>query len=170
MEPAQVEPIAISYMRDVSEHIAADRLYYRTTLFFKLDIVLGILFIAVGGYWCYRTGIEAFTICLLIGGLVILLKDYWMRALLVKRAFKANPKLLEPIKLLFNDDGIQMVTPSVFSDLKWNFYTRFVETEKFWVLHAGGSTFSVIPKRAFKSEQQLADFAKLVRAKISPSA
>ncbi len=52
------------------------------------------------------------------------------------------------------------------SHLHWGFYERMLESAEGFLLICGEDVFSLIPKRAFASEEALSDFRALLAKKL----
>lgn len=56
--------------------------------------------------------------------------------------------------IIFNDNIIEFNSEKARSQVEWSYYKRVWVTEKFYFLFSEGKNFSLIPRRAFKSEEQ----------------
>jgi hypothetical protein len=80
--------------------------------------------------------------------------------------FRSDPKFQDEYLLQFSDGGIHFKTPQIDSLLQWSIYNRVLENERFFILVYGKNTISVIPKRAFSSANQVADFKEMLRRNL----
>ncbi len=71
-------------------------------------------------------------------------------------------KLKEEYDLTFSDEGIQFKTDSINSNLKWNTYVDFMESEECFYLIQSKQVYSVIPKRVFESVEVENGFREMV--------
>jgi hypothetical protein len=81
------------------------------------------------------------------------------------RIWKSQPSIREPITCEFNEEGIIFKTSSVESNVKWQFYIKFLETKKLFMLYQSHHLFNILPKRAFMSNEQLDQFRELLPTK-----
>ena len=57
-------------------------------------------------------------------------------------------------------------TYGIDSRITWSFYNRAVTSPDYYLLYYGGNSFTVIPRRAFHSEDDLNSFEALITAKF----
>jgi hypothetical protein len=51
---------------------------------------------------------------------------------------------------------------------EWTDFLKWRENERLFLLYTSDAAFMMLPKRAFKDAEQVADFGSLVREKIGP--
>ncbi|MFB2894611.1 YcxB family protein [Aerosakkonemataceae cyanobacterium BLCC-F50] len=81
------------------------------------------------------------------------------------RIWKSQPSIREPITLEANEEGITLKSTLFESNIKWQVYTKFVETNKLLMLYQSNQSFNLLPKRAFSTNEQLNEFRELLRIK-----
>ncbi|NET04958.1 MAG: YcxB family protein [Merismopedia sp. SIO2A8] len=59
-----------------------------------------------------------------------------------------------------------MQSPRVQSTVNWQVYTKFVETKNLFIIYSSKLTFNIVPKRAFVSREDLAQFRELLLAQV----
>jgi hypothetical protein len=75
-----------------------------------------------------------------------------MSALAAWLEFKRNPKYREQFHLTLTPEHLAFRTTTLESTIKWEFYTRFWETNRAFVLAYGRGVPTVIPKAAFVAD------------------
>ena len=78
---------------------------------------------------------------------------------------KRNPNFKSEYAMQFTDAGLNLRTPLIDSKLGWGLFTRLLETKSTYLL-CGKSTFIVIPKSAFPTEDSRMQVATFLRQKI----
>jgi hypothetical protein len=106
---------------------------------------------------------------LTFAGLMMLIFSYYAHFVTPRLHYKRNPKFREQYNLQFSDDGIWFRSKGLESRLDWGFYSKVWETPRFYFLIYGKDMFTLIPKRAFSSEEQEAAFRSMLKRKISPN-
>lgn len=158
--------IEVSFDNRLGEHLAAERLYYRSTVLWKLDRVVAVLLVAVGAWLVWAVGWRWWAVVFFLLGAVEWFNALSVRPLQIILWFKRNPKFQETYRLTFDDAGVRFRTATIDARLKWDHYSRVLEGDSMWLLVYGARLYSVIPKRAFESAADRGRFGKLVAAKI----
>lgn len=166
--PSEGSSIEISFDNELSDHLAAERLYYRSTLFWKLDKVVGTALIVVGGYLIHLVGFIWWSIIWIPIGLFEISNLLSLRPIQVRLWFKHNPKFRETYHLKVSDSGIHFRTTSIDSHLRWDHYSRFLENDLICLLIYGSRMYTVIPKRSFHHPADLDAFREIVNRKLGP--
>jgi len=78
-------------------------------------------------------------------------------------AFKQTEKYHETYQLTFTLDAIEFHTPSISSHLEWQMYHKLWENDDFFYLIQNKNIYTVLPKRAFTSPQDIDTFRDLAR-------
>lgn len=160
------QPIEITYEHVLADHLAADRLYYRSTLFWKLDKVVALVLLCLGAYLTYAAGVRWWSLIWFPIAIAEWFNLLSIDPLLVWYSFKFNPKFRESALLTFDESGIHFQTNSIESRIRWDFFNSLLENDTLYLLVYGRRAYSVIPKRAFKTKTDLTDFDKLVHSVI----
>ena len=157
-----MEKIEISFKYTKEEYVKAFREYLLLTKTIKKrDMIVAILVIIFSSIWLIISNEILSGVCLLCGVLFLLLLCnlyYWMPG----RNFSQNSKFKEEYNLIFSDEGIHFKTDSINSDLKWNTYANFMESQEFFYLIQAKQVFTVIPKRAFGNVEVENGFKEMV--------
>lgn len=149
------------YVKAFRQHLLLSKRVYRS------DYIIIHLIIAALGWllfhnpddWLYRM---LFILCL-IWGLIIYLGYFSVPV----RNFKAEPKFRNEYQLTFSKNGIKFITEGINSNLSWSIYTDMIESADFYYLIQTRQMYTIIPKRAFISEEQRKLFAEIVQVGLS---
>ncbi|MFN0123159.1 MAG: YcxB family protein [Blastocatellia bacterium] len=105
-----------------------------------------------------------------IGGIVIgalvLTGIPLLRRAEIRRRWANEPHHQAEHLFVFGEDNVHHQQNEVSSDLPWLFYSRLVEQENGFLLVCGDDVFSLIPKRAFASQEALGDFRALASRRL----
>ncbi len=83
--------------------------------------------------------------------------------------FHRNPKYRQQYTITMGPDGLLFSTATVRAEIAWSFYRHFWETDRAFVLSYGSGLPSVIPKSAFKSDEELALVRALLGSQVGPA-
>src|SRR5262245_53467029 len=156
------EPITIEFANRLSDHLAAQRLYYKSTLGWKMDKAVAVLLTAFGSVLVVRVGVRWWSLIWFPLGLAEWLNLLSIHGLRTRIAFKSNPKFRETYRLTFSDEGVHFKTTSIDSKIAWTHYTGTLEDGTVILLIYGRWMYTVIPKTAFDDRAQLTAFTNLV--------
>lgn len=164
------DPVIVEFDNRVADHLAAERLYYRSTFLWKMDKVVALLLVGWGIFLVWAVGVRWWTVVWFPVAILEWFNLLSFRPLQIRYFFDRNPKFKERYRLRFSDDGIEFRTLSVESKLAWTHYHRFLEDREVALLIYGSRMYTVIPRRAFADEAQHARFVALVRKHVARSA
>jgi hypothetical protein len=122
-------------------------------------ILAGIYFLLFGGDVALTTSLIA-TGAFLLGLLVT------SSILLPRQRFRGDPRFKGEYFLRFSEEGIEFHTDDIDAKVSWRIYKEALETRQFFLLSDGGSTLTVIPKRAFASGDQESLLRKMLDTKV----
>lgn len=165
MSPAPL-PLQVTFDNILADHLAAERLYYRSTVFWKLDKVVGVSLVGLGLCLIYFVGLVWWTAIWIPLGVLEAFNLLSLRPIQVRLWFKHNPKFRETYHLSIDEPGISFRTATIDSHLKWDSYSRLLENESLFLLIYGSRMYTVIPKRAFHTAADLNTFRDLVSGKV----
>jgi hypothetical protein len=159
-------PLELTFDNLLSEHLAAERLYYSSTIFWKLDKIVSVLLIGFGVYLTNAAGFVWWSVVWFPLGVLEWFNLLSLRPLQIWFWFKHNPKFAETYRLGIDESGINFRTDTIDSRLAWDHYNSCLENDRLCLLIYGTRMYSVIPKRAFSSPAQLDAFRSLVNRKL----
>ncbi|MEP7028255.1 MAG: YcxB family protein [Candidatus Eisenbacteria bacterium] len=164
------QSFSLTFDNLVDDHLAAERLYYRSTLFAKLDKVVAILLLLVGATSTWAVGARWWTVLFLPVAILEWFNLLTIRPLMIRHWFRKNPKFRETYHLAFDAGGVGFRTASIDSHVAWDHYTKVLEDDRSFLLVYGSGMYTVIPKRAFPNAAEAEEFRSLVGAWISAPA
>jgi hypothetical protein len=91
-----------------------------------------------------------------------------LRSYTWRRAFRGAKKYTDNILLEVSTDGLHVECADGTSDLKWSFFSWYLDTPDYVMLYITKHRFSVIPKKAFADDGRLAQFMELVENNLEP--
>jgi hypothetical protein len=158
-----METVTLAFRPEVEDHVAAERLYDRTSHWAKADRVVAIVLALVGIGSTIAVGPRWWTLAWFPLALLEWFHLLSFRPFVVRHWFRRNPRFREPYELAFDDSGIRFRTASIDSTLQWSTYSRALEDDRVWLLVYGPRMYTVLPKRAFSEEAQRSFRALLAR-------
>ncbi len=164
--PINAPSLEISFDNILAEHLAAERLYYRSTLFWKLDKIVAVILFCMGVLASYYAGLRWWTVIWFPLAIAEWFNALSLKPLQIRYVFKHNPKFRENYHLTFEEDAIHFQTPTIDSRVRWDHFDSFLEDDRLFLLIYGTRMYSIIPKRAFRSETEQREFRSLIARKI----
>jgi hypothetical protein len=162
MPEAQSAPISIVFINELKDHLEAQRILYRKGILAKLDKVVAVMLFGFGAYCVVFAGLHWWTIIwfpLAVAEWFDLLSLSQWRT---KIEFRRNPKFREEYHLTFSRENIHFKTALIDSTLQWTHYERVIESADLFLLMYGKGLYTLIPKRCFKSNEEINTFRTLV--------
>jgi hypothetical protein len=86
----------------------------------------------------------------------------FIRRLRLKQRWNRKAVLRAEHHVLASHDGIHYLLDGIESNLDWNYFQRWLESETGFFLIYAGDVFNFIPKRAFANAAQLNEFRQLL--------
>jgi hypothetical protein len=112
----------------------------------------------------------AYSLAACAAGAIVYLATPWLRRLTLKRRWARRPVYQAEHSVSFEEQGINYLMGWVESNFGWGYYERLLESPGGFLLVYGNDSFSLLPKRAFASEQSIDEFRALAAAKLKSSA
>jgi hypothetical protein len=132
-----------------------------------VDSIIGIALLVFGIYQ-YMNGANEFFTAFLIIISILFLFILLARVVIVPRViYKREPKYKEEYQLEFAEDEIHFTAGALKSSIPWSFYKAMKETKEFIYLVYSKRGFAIIPKRIFRTEEEISTFRSLITRKIS---
>jgi|ERR1043166_6560410 hypothetical protein len=159
--------VILSFRYLESDYVRALRAHYASRLRLRLDIVVTVVLIGIGGYlWQSPTthwlGVGSVVVAVLFG--LLLIAAFTIIPTLV---FRREPKFRDEYSLTFSSEGIHFRTAHIDSQLQWSIYSRALVDAHSYVLYCGSNQFTVIPKWVFQGSEQQQAFELLLTQHIS---
>jgi hypothetical protein len=83
------------------------------------------------------------------------------------RSWDSQPHMHRPFVAEFDDDGVRLAERLSRHEYQWEYFPGRVETENLFVLYVSPLAFHIFPKRAFADDGERAEFATLLRRRVS---
>ena len=160
-----MEQVDIKFQYTEKEYAKAVRKYLVfTDTIKKLDLVLAIIGVPCTLAYLFLSSFEWFSIVLLVCA-VLFSGFIGLQYLYVPvMTFRKTPKFQEEYHLTFSGEGILFETATIHSELKWDAYTIFWESEDCYYLVQEEHIYTILPKRAFKGDPEKMAFERMAEA------
>ncbi len=160
------ESVRLSFDNTLDDHLAAERLYYRSTIFAKVDKIVAVILVLVGAFSTWAVGARWWTVLFFPVAVLEWFNLLTIRPLMIRHWFRQNPKFRETYHLAFDAKGVEFRTASIDSHVAWDHYTKVFEDDRLFLLVYGSGMYTVIPRRAFSSGEESERFRRLVEARV----
>jgi YcxB-like protein len=124
----------------------SSRFFFRILPFWGVFLCIAIVWPALKQWHSWNQ------LPILLLGLVLLSMPLLMK-LAQRRAYRRAASIHGRLTMAVGESGLSFSGSTFSSHLEWNFFPRFVEDDKVFVLWQGNRTFNVIPKRQLAPEQ-----------------
>lgn len=138
-------------------HWKSKKLGTRTNFYLS---IFGIVAAILLSFYNMPAGIVVFVVGFFLLSITLL------RSFLYKRSYLASPKYAKEIHATFSDSEIHTQCAIGSSGLTWDIYIAHTESKNKFLLYVSKNNFSILPKRAFKNNQELEFFRELIHNKI----
>jgi hypothetical protein len=102
---------------------------------------------------------------LTLSGMLLLLTG--MINLIIPRIrYRKEPKYQSEYKLNFTEENLKFITGDIDSTISWDYYKEAYENKDFYFLVYMRDAYSIIPKRVFKTQENIDEFRCLVESKL----
>ena len=158
--------ITLEFDNRLEDHLEAERVFYRSTFWWKGDKVAAVLLVVLGGL-CFMSISRTWAFVFLPLAVLEWFNLLSLRPLAVRYTFARNPKFRERYRITFSDEGLHFLTASIDSRIAWTHYSKVLASKSVILLVYGVRMYTVIPVRAFSSPAEQAAFMELVRRHVS---
>lgn len=157
-----MEQVDIKFQYTEQEYAKAVRKYLLVTdTIKKLDLVLAIIGVPCALVYFFLASYNWFSILLLVCA-VLFTGFIGLQYLYVPMlTFRKTPKFKEEYHLTFTADGILFETATIHSELKWDAYTAFWESEDCYYLVQEEHIYTILPKRVFGNDAEKLAFERM---------
>jgi hypothetical protein len=128
--------------------------------------MVGGTILAVSALWFFLNNLNLLAIVGLPIGLAIIFAPPLIRRWTSKRKWKREPLYHTEHTVSFSEEGVNFLMGRVESKLGWKYYQRMLESPEGFLLIYGNGSFNLFPKRAFPSQEAIADFRALVAKQL----
>ena len=161
------EEITIQFRPELRDQIRASVVHYRSSAWRIADRIAGTMAVVAGLTLLLLDGWRWWLAILFPMALAEWSDFLHLHTLQAWVFFKRNPKFRDDYTLTFGAKALQFKTVTIDSKLAWSHYDETVEDSMLFLLRYGRGMYTVIPKRAFKDEDELNRFRDLIQAKIA---
>lgn len=111
---------------------------------------------------------HAWPLYVLAGGLLLAMVGISALVFLTgRRAGRHAAGVGVPITWRFNEDGVQGFSDTAEESRTWDKMTGFVEIAEYFLLFPQPEIFNILPKRAFRTPDELSEMRRLLRSKFA---
>ena len=160
------EVIELRFKYSEKEYVSAYRKYFLAKKRAAFFIIIASGLIVAGIYFLLSSGDVALTVSFIATGAFLIGLLVTSSILLPRQRFRSDPRFKGEYLLRFSENGIEFHTDDIDAKVSWRIYNEALETRDFFLLSDGGSTLSVIPKRAFANAAQELRFRQMLDAKV----
>jgi len=157
-----MEQVDIKFQYTEQEYAKAVRKYLLVTdTIKKLDLVLAIIGVPCALVYFFLASYNWFSILLLVCAVLFtgfIGLQYLYAPVLT---FRKTPKFKEEYHLTFTAEGILFETATIHSELKWDAYTAFWESEDCYYLVQEEHIYTILPKRVFGNDAEKLAFERM---------
>ncbi|GAA3961755.1 YcxB family protein [Mucilaginibacter dorajii] len=140
---------------------------YRTYFAKRIFLIIGIAFVVSQIFlltqphidWPYEFQVLTFFIGFY--GLLIPILMYFA----AKNSFKKTAFLREPLLYSINEEKIEVKGDTFSSNNNWQYITKLVEREKYFMVRTGSRAFHYLPKDGFKSREDISRLKSIAKEK-----
>ena len=148
------------------DFIRAMRAHYSSRLRLTLDIIVIVSLASWGVYDLQSPHPDWFGKFSLVVSAVFALMLIAVFFVIPPLMFRRESKFRDEYSLTFNPDGIHFRTVHLDSNLQWEMYSRALVDHQSFLLYYGAAAFTIVPKRVFKSPEQMRAFEELLANKM----
>ena len=166
--------ITVTYSVALEDFINAQRLHrarlswWRRSLRWLISVWVLLVFCAGLASWVTTNGLRfnAHILPVLVVCLGWLLAVWMLPKYSWRKTFEKDQRLHQEVTIRISGEGIHFVTPNSDARAGWGLFTRYLESDKIFVLYQSNQIMNVIPKRFFGSGE-VQQFHELLREKVS---
>ena len=165
--------VELNFKHDEKEFLAATRLYFwhSTDLIARvivIDLLFAVLLLLLNVAMGFALPFWAIAV------LSVLVWVAWFHGFVIdlpRARFRGDPKFRDEFHLTFRDANIEFRTHNVNATFAWNFYSKVIENDSFYILTYGKNihSLSILPKRAFRDSTQETLFRQMLRRNLDPN-
>ncbi|HWQ33846.1 MAG TPA: YcxB family protein [Blastocatellia bacterium] len=148
------------------EYYAAWRFLKRHSSEYAPEKIAGVTLMLMGIAIWMLGGHGLFVIVGVITGLMAIISVPMLYSLGLRHRWAREPQHQAEHQVSFSEREIHYLQGTTESHLNWEFYERLLESDEAFLLICGEDVFSLIPKRAFESEEAVSEFRALAAKKL----
>jgi hypothetical protein len=157
----------------IEDYLAGVRLHMRPSRAASVVYVLmlaGAIFLSLAGVYMAFEGKPEYLVANpgLWGLVVFVLYRYVLIPQRLKRLFKEQKMAAAPTEMEPTEESLKITNEYGFSNVPWSAWYRWKEDDKLFLLYSSSAIFSVLPKKFFKDESQVAFVRGKLAANVVP--
>jgi hypothetical protein len=156
--------ISIEFIPNIKDYVPAVRVC-QLLVFRILDIAFSVFFLGMGIWmWVLYARFNWWVVLLFT-----LAVSSWFNGfglLMIWLRLQLNPMLRDKYMISIRDSGITYKTKRFEQNMAWDFFYKYCNLEHVICLLYGRCNYSLIPKRAFKSQNDIKQFLRLLKDKF----
>ena len=98
--------------------------------------------------------------------LIFIVLESYLYFLMPILKFKHTKKYQDEYNMIFSSDTIIWRTPSIETEMKWDFYSELWESNDFYFLVQSPHIYGIIPKRAFATNTDKYTFEEIALSNL----
>ena len=165
-----MDSIDLRFTYTEAEQVDAVRLYYDKALQGRRSTLIALLCIGFGCLIGFGWHDWVFAELLIALGAAILAMIGYSYFILPYRTYRNDPKLKNEFHLTFSDNGIHFQTSNIDSQIGWGLYHTVWRSRDLLVLVHGKRTMTILPLRAFSSQDDIEIMNRLLERNVTKSA
>lgn len=160
-------PVSISFVYQREDFANAFRAHQGTPARVAFDACVALALIGLGGWLWPAPGWTGWLgLVFAVVGAVFLLLLVAVPLVGPAIAVWGDPKKRKRYHLTFSDEGIHFRTQDIDSRLQWSMYRSALAHRHGYLLYHGPNAWTVIPARAFASDDDRRGFDEMITARI----
>jgi len=157
-----MEAVELTFKYTLAEYVKADRKHLiASNTISKTNIVILAVYLPASLIYLILSSFSILAIMCITIGIIAAVTGGILYFYTPLYKFKITPKFYEEYHLTFTNSGITFRTASVDSTLKWDTYSEIWESNDFYFLIQSPRLYSLIPKRAFGSPDEMRVFEEM---------
>ena len=158
-----MKSVSINFEYTEDEYLKGVKEYYEVSKTFGLfERWLITLCLAFSIILFMRKGLTLFTLGFTTFVLIIVLWALWLYGVKPQRDFEKTSKITNNFGFIFTKEKIAFKADKASCDFKWKIFKKLYETSDFFYLAQTKGSYTMIPKRAFASLEEIESFKKIV--------
>jgi len=160
--------VEVRYRYTLQEYVAWMRVYLVRTIAVRLGALVAVVLIALGLGTPHLLGKIASTAVLM--GVVMLVALAGGFYIIPARQFRKHPAVRAEFVARASEKGVTFHTADGVAELGWGDFVRIVRTPAAIMFYYTPTLFTYVPRRAFATPEDEADFWKLVETGVETQA
>ena len=130
---------------------------------FKTFLSLIGLSLAVISFWYIDLAFSTFLV-LVFAALSLI--EIFLPSIIHRRIYRRNRRLFSERTVTFDDEGVKSISDIGQVEKNWRSFEKFRETRNLFLLFQTQDCVGIVPKRAFQTQADVAQFSTLLTSKI----